>query len=114
MATRPSRPSRSSREVSSAYFRLRACLKKGGPGYQPVLLGNLPSGREGGLRCSTSAGWANGAPAPSSGLVARRHRQVACATYHRFFRPALIGGISIVPMLGVAWTSVVQGLKTLD
>ena len=42
---------------------LRACLKKGGPGYQPVPLGNLPSGREGGLRCSTSACWPNCAPA---------------------------------------------------
>ena len=33
----------------------------GGTGYQPVPLGNLPSGREGGIRCSTNACFANGA-----------------------------------------------------
>ena len=29
--------------------------KMGGTGYQPVPLGNLPSGRGEGIRCSTSA-----------------------------------------------------------
>ena len=53
---------------------------RGGTGYQPVLLGNLPSGMPSEFQergnCRPS-----GRSSRSTGLVARRHRQVACATH---------------------------------
>ena len=60
----------------------------GGPGNQPGPLGNLPSGRGGASVARPTPAWPT-AHSLSTGLVARRHRPVACAPQDWFFRPAL-------------------------
>jgi hypothetical protein len=53
----------------------------GSTGYQPVPVGNLPTGR-GRARCRRGhAAWASSRSHPSAGLVARRDGQVARATH---------------------------------